>query len=176
MKKLIILIVLIIIGSLTVFFFYEKSAEEKAYQPVGFGNEYIGEAIEDYVLTQEYFTWKTQENSVNFCSVDNLGSKDDLFPLSVWVYCGEYVLENDNVKITSGFSGPAKIDYPNELSFYDVERFSYQHPKDGASYSENIKEMFSKNVQENILSFDVEEISKITEQKAIDYFNYLKEE
>jgi hypothetical protein len=178
MKKLIILFILIIIGVLTIFLFCKESIKEEICQPVGFGNEYIKEAIESYLLTQEHFSWKTEEDSVNFCSVENLGSKDDLFPLYVWAYCGEYVFENGEAVITSGFSGPVKINYPNELSFYDIERFSYEVPGDGAAYSEGVKEIFPENIQQKILEYNSKNIliSETNRQKAKSFFDSLKEQ
>jgi uncharacterized protein YxeA len=178
MKKIIVFAVLVLLMAIAIFFFCKESAKEETYEPVGFGNEYIKEAIESYLLTQEHFSWKTEEYGVNFCSVENLGSKDDLFPLYVWAYCGEYVFENGEAVVASGFSGPVKINYPNELSFYDPERFSYEVPGDGAAYSEGIKEIFPEDIQQKILEYNSKNIliSETNRQKAKSFFDSLKEQ
>lgn len=132
----------------------------------GFGNDQIEKAIIDYLLTQKQFAWKTQENSNNFCSIENLDPKKELFPLYVWVYCAEYSLENGELETLSGSSGPVKIVYPNELSFYDLDRFSHEVPRNGSYYSEDIKEIFPENIQEKIFNFDPKNIIKKNETAA----------
>lgn len=132
----------------------------------GFSNDQIEKAVVDYILTQEYFSWKTIDDSFNFCVIDNLDFENEIFPLYLWVYCGGYILENDELKNLSGFSGPVKINYPNELSFYDFRRFSYEAPRDGSLYIEDIKDMFPENIQQKILNYDASIIIKKTENIA----------
>jgi ribosome-associated translation inhibitor RaiA len=108
-------------------------------------------------------------DSQNFCVVENLDPEKELFPIYVWAYCGEYIIQNGQLKTLSGSSGPVKIDYPNELSFYDSSRFSYEVPGDGSLYSEDIKRIFPENVQQKILNFDRDSIIRRTE--AIATFN-----
>jgi len=132
-----------------------------------FGNDQIERAITDYLLTQKYFSWRITDNSYNFCAIENLNPENDLLPLYVWAYCGEYVVQDDKLETLSGRSGPVKINYPNELSFYDLNRFSYEVPGDGSHYSEDIKKIFPKNVQQRISNFDVENIIKRIETIAI---------
>jgi hypothetical protein len=123
-----------------------------------FGNDQIEKAITNYLLTEKHFSWKTKEGSHSFCSIDNLKTDKELFPLYVWAYCGEYTIENDKLKTLSGISGPAKIDYPNELSYYNPRNFSYEAPGDGTNYSKDIKRIFPKDVQEKIFEHDVERL------------------
>ena len=119
-----------------------------------FGNSQIEKAITDYLLTQEYFSWKTVNDSFNLCAIENLNSEKELFPLYVWVYCGEYIVQDNNLKNLSGLSVPIKINYPNELSFYDLSKFSYEAPRDGSYYSEDVAEIFPENLQEIIFNFN----------------------
>ena len=131
-----------------------------------FGNNQIEKAIINYLLTQKRFSWKITDNSHNFCAIKNLKPEKELFPLYVWVYCGEYTIQDGELKTLSGSSGPAKINYPNELSFYDLSKFSYEAPSDGSLYSEDIKRIFPEDVQQQIFNFDVGDIIKKIENIA----------
>lgn len=125
-----------------------------------FQNDKIEKAITDYLLTQKQFSWKTVDDSKNVCVIENLAPEQELFPLYVWAYCAEYSIKDGEIKTLSGVSTPAKIDYPNELSFYDINRFSYESPRDGAQYSEDIKRIFPENIWQTIFNFDRENIIK----------------
>lgn len=112
-------------------------------------------AIEKYLLSQKDFSWQTEIGSRNACVFENLEKEDVLFPLFLWVYCQEFNLENGKVKKLSGTSGPIVLDYPNELSFFDLEEFTHQKPRDGSHYGEDIKILFSTEAQENIFNRSV---------------------
>jgi hypothetical protein len=135
-----------------------------------FSNSQIEKAITDYLLTQEKFSWKTSENSKNFCTIDNLQPENELFPLYVWVFCGEYLFQDGELRELSGSSGPVKIDYPNELSFYDLNKFSYEAPGDGEKHAQDIKQIFPLNVQSKIFNYDSREIKRKNEIKAEKFF------
>ena len=141
-----------------------------------FGNDQLEQAVTDYLLTQELFSWKTNADSRNFCVIENLNPEDNLFPLYVWVRCGEYIAQDGKLKELSGSSVPARINYPNELSFYDLSRFSYEVPGDGSHYLEDIEKIFPANVQQRIVGFDREDIVKRIEAIAIDWFSSDQEE
>lgn len=132
----------------------------------GFGNVQMEKAIARYISTQERFILKTKEGSHRFCGIKNLDSERELFPLYIWAYCGEYVLENGSLKTLSGSSGPVKVDYPNELSFYDPSRFTYEAPGDGSRYAEDVRNMFPKELHERIFNFDSKDVSARTESGA----------
>ena len=125
-----------------------------------FKNEHQEKAIINYILTQNHFSWKTTNDSHAFCSIENLEPENEFFPFHIWAYCGEYALENGELKTLSGSSGPAKIDYPNELSFYDISRFSYEVPRNGAYYGEDVKSIFPKKLHQDILAFSSGDIIK----------------
>lgn len=133
-----------------------------------FENEHIEKAINRYLLTQKHFSWKNREDSQVFCSVEKLQPDNELFPFYVWSYCAEYVMENGELKIVSGSSVPAKINYPNELSFYDLSKFSYEAPGDGADYTKDVKKIFPQDLQDKVFKFDPTNISKRNEKKALD--------
>jgi hypothetical protein len=131
-----------------------------------FGNNRVEKAISNYLLTEKHFSWKNRDDSHNFCTIENLKPDKELFPLYVWAYCGEYVIEDGKLKTVSGFSGPAKIDYPNELSYYDPGKFSYQAPRDGSLYSKDIKTIFPEDVQQKIFDHDVDDLITKAENYA----------
>jgi len=131
-----------------------------------FGNDQIEKAITNYLLTQRRFSWKIRDNSHNFCAVENLKPDNELFPLYVWAYCGEYVIQDGELKTLSGLSGPVKIDYPNELSFYNLSRFSYEAPGDGSHYSEDVRRIFPEDTWQHIFDFNRENIIKKIESIA----------
>jgi len=126
-------------------------------------------AIVDYLLTQEQFAWQTKENSKNICSIENLGD-NSLFPFYIWVYCSEYDIEEGRLERLSGCSLPVKIDYPNELSFYDLSKFSYEMPRDGSLYSADVKRIFPESVQQLIFDFDSKSIIEKNKKEAENIF------
>jgi hypothetical protein len=115
----------------------------------GFGNSQIEKAITDYLLSQKTFSWQTAEDSKNFCVIKNLLPENELFPLYIWARCGEFILQNDEVKELSGTSLPVKIDYPNELSYYDLNKFSYEIPRDGSANGADIEKIFPSAARKN---------------------------
>ncbi len=130
------------------------------------------QAICDYLLTQREFGWKTGVNGRNFCVIKNLG-KDEMFPLYIWARCSEFVFKDGKLKKESGSSLPVKVNYPNELSFYDLDRFSYSVPRDGSGWDDDVREMFPKYVQDKIFNFQkgsIEEINQKLETKALNWF------
>jgi len=131
-----------------------------------FGNDQVERAITNYLLTQKHFSWKTRDDSHNFCVVENLKPENELFPLYVWAYCGEYIIQDSELKTLSGSSGPRKIDYPNELSFYNLSKFSYEAPGDGSHYAEDIRRIFPEDIWQHVFDFDRENIIKRIESIA----------
>lgn len=143
-----------------------------------FSNDQIEKAISRYLLTEKHFSWKNRDDSHNFCTIENLKAEKELFPLYIWVFCNEYIIEDGKLETVSGLSGPAKIDYPNELSFYDLSKFSYEAPRDGTLYSEDIEAIFPEDVQQKISSYDVGRLKARAEDYAftnISNWNLIKQ-
>jgi hypothetical protein len=135
-------------------------------QAINSGNNQKEKAIINYLLTQPYFSWQTTDNSHNFCVIKNILPDSELFPMYIWAYCGEYIIENTDLKLLSGFFGRAKINYPNELSFYDQSKFSYEVPRDGSYQDEDIKRIFPPEGQVGISSAGREEMTSNIEALA----------
>jgi len=111
------------------------------------------EAIREYLLTQKEFSWKTTENSQNVCAIEIFSEENNLFPLFVWANCGEYIWVDNQTKLVSGFSGRIKINYPNELSFFDLSKFSHEAPRDGSFQDEDIERIFPAEINQKISLF-----------------------
>lgn len=145
-----------------------KDNQTEKPTPSSFGNGQVEKAITDYLLTQKYFSWKTTTDSRNFCVIENLNpTENNPFPLYVWVRCGEFIIQNGKLKELSGLSVPTKINYPNQLSFYDISKFSYEVPRDGSLYSKDIKTIFPLNVQNRIADFNSTNINRNIETIAL---------
>lgn len=129
-------------------------------------------AIEKYLLTQKDFVWQTKKNSHNFCEILSLSEDpNQLFPVYIWVRCGEFTYLSGEVKEENGVSLPAKINYPNELSFYDLNRFSHEIPRDDSFNSEDIKRIFPAYEQKQISNSKVRSImDTILTEKAQSWF------
>jgi hypothetical protein len=166
-KKTILILTIILIAVVALYLWAMTAEIPKTAEPVDWNQFDPSErAVMDYLLTQKRFSWKTRENSQNFCAVENLDPEKELFPLYFWAYCGEYAIQDGKLKTISGSSGPVKIDYPNELSFYDPARFSHEAPGDGSHYAEDIKRIFPESVQNKIFNFDRKNIIEKTEALA----------
>lgn len=143
-----------------------------------FGNDQIEKAISNYLVTEKHFSWKNRDDSHNFCMIENLKSDKEIFPLYVWAYCGEYIIQDGELKTLSGSSGPIEIDYPNEMSFYDLNKFSYEAPRDGSYYSEDVKRIFPEDVQLKIFNRDLDDLMVRAENYAfnnISNWNLIKQ-
>lgn len=126
----------------------------------GFSNTMLAEALSTYLVTQKDFSWKTNEDSHTFCSIQNLDTEETLLPVYVWAYCAEYKLDDKELQVLSGTSGPVKVSYPNELSYFDITKFTHIAPRDGAAYTSDVKKLFPKHIQETIAHFDSTDIVK----------------
>ncbi len=133
---------------------------------LGFANNQIEKAVINYLLTQKHFSWRTKDNSHNFCAIENLKPEKELFPLYVWACCGEYIIQDGELRTLSGSSGPVKIGYPNELSFYDLNRFSYEVPGDGSYYAQDIRRIFPEDIWQDIFDFDRKNLIERVESTA----------
>jgi len=172
-------LVLAVLGLVMFIFLYQFSAPHKnadsdnfEKQPIknlttnSFGNDQIEEAITRYLLTEKCFSWRNRDDSHAFCAIENLKPDQELFPLYVWAYCGEYIIQDNELKTISGSSGPVKINYPNELSYYDLSKFSYEAPGDGSNYAKDVKKIFPEDVQQKIFNHDAGDLIKRAENYA----------
>ncbi|HPN67254.1 MAG TPA: hypothetical protein PLZ62_01210 [bacterium] len=133
--------------------------EENMNDNFSLGNEQVDVAVREYLQSQEDFCWQTVEGSKKICLFEKLDS-DELFPHYLWVRCGEFVKNGEEVEEKSGSSLPAEISYPNELSFFDIHQFAHRIPRDGSLYSEDIKNIFPVELQDKVLQYDATVINE----------------
>ena len=124
-------------------------------------------AVRSFLLSYSQLSWKTQEGSSNFCVFQNLAPERELFPYYLWVRCSEYKMENGELKELSGTSVPVKIDYPNELSYYDLSKFSISIPGDGALYDRDVKKIFPEEIWDR-LHFESGPLNEKIKQEALE--------
>lgn len=135
---------------------------------INFNNKELGEAVANYLTTQEHFVWVTQGGSKHFCVVENLGSQEN-FPLYVWALCEEYVAIDGILLKGSGISTPVKIYYSGQSSSYDLTKFSYEAAKD-STWSEDLKRIFPQEILAKISNVDIDSMDKENKAKAAAYF------
>ncbi len=171
---LIIFLIILIVGIFIVQKFFQqeriKEVSEKEERLFTLGNDQVDKAVQEYLLLQKIFSWRTMDESRNFCVFEKIDSENDLFPFYLWVRCGEFIMQNNKLQELSGMSGPAKIDYPNELSFYDLDKFFHTVPRAGSLYAEDIKNIFPLNLQKQINNFNSQAINERIENIARDSF------
>ena len=131
-----------------------------------FGNDQVEKVIIEYLLTQKSFAWKISDKSSNFCAVNNLGSENAIFPLYLWVYCGEYEINGGKLEKLGGISTPIKLNYPNELSFYDPSKFTFEIPGEGSLYNDCVKRIFPEEIQQKIENYDATNLRQKVENNA----------
>jgi membrane-bound inhibitor of C-type lysozyme len=109
-------------------------------------NESADSAVRNYILSVNELSWNTDPAGQRICIFQNLQPEVDLFPVYLWVRCSEYKVENNQLTELSGTSVPVKIDYPNELSYFDLSKFSISIPRDGSLRDADIKKIFPNNL------------------------------
>lgn len=133
------------------------------------GNKQIDEAVRNFLLSRQELSWKTGTESKNFCIFQNLAPERELFPHYLWVRCGEYKMEEGELKELSGVSVPVKVDYPNELSYYDLSKFSLSIPRDGTPYDQDVKVIFPQEIWDR-LHFESGPLNEKIRQEVLEYF------
>lgn len=123
-------------------------------------NNEIEESIADLLASQNILILETQKGSRNFCRVENLDTKLEPFPIYVWAYCGEFIFKDREVKEIKTVSEPIKIYNPAKSSPYDVGQFTFDTPKSGNAYTEDVRRIFPENIHQYILGYDDTKISQ----------------
>ncbi|MGM0629423.1 MAG: MliC family protein [Patescibacteria group bacterium] len=158
----------------------EENSEETDREGANNESSEVEDAIVEYLLTKEDFSWKTEEESKNFCVIENLNTEEEeeeekeLFPYYAWVRCGEFTLEDEKLEELSGTSLPVKIDYPEESSAYDTEKFTHEIPRDGSYYDDDLKEIFpeeARNEMSKNRERDINNINEKIELEALKWFS-----
>jgi hypothetical protein len=168
-KKIIVFLIILIIIAVVDFILVKSTSSPNKIENENFqhteepilGNYAMDQAVTEFLLS----LIDAREGGSGFCVFENLYPEKELFPIYVWARCGEFKAVSAELKEYSGFSIPIKIDYPNELSYYDQSRFSYEIPRDGSYYSQDIKEIFPEEIWP-ALNFDVTDLNEKIERIA----------
>ncbi len=131
-----------------------------------FSNEHIEKSINLYLKSRDDFSWNTNPESFNFCSVANLDEENELFPFYVWAYCAEYIMENKNIREVNNKSLPLKINYPNEMSFYNSRLFTSESSIEGDRGSDDFNNIFPEDIREKISEFEEEPLMMKNRKEA----------
>lgn len=140
--------------------------EENSDFSSNFSNEHIEKSINLYLQSRDDFSWNTSPESFNFCSVFNLDKNNELFPFYIWTYCAEYIIEEENIEELNSKSLPLKIDYPNEMSFYNTRLFTSESSIEGDMESDDFNDIFPENIREKISDFGAEKLATENREKA----------
>jgi len=171
-KKIIaVLLVLVAVISFVVTIYILKSSSKSSISndnstSVSNFTQQKDDAIVKYLLAQESFTWSSASFSKNFCVFEKLDLQQELFPLPIWINCGEFKLVDGKLQRLNGVSMPIMIDYPNELSFFAIEQFTHQAPREGSFYSADILAIFSSSIQEKIAKYESQSLTEKVEALA----------
>jgi len=141
---------------------------EDIVKSISFNNRsfQLRKALERYLLSQREFSWQTSKEGERVCIFEKLDKDNKLFPYYIWVRCGEFILENGKLKELSGASLPAKIEYPNELSYFNLEKFEHKIPRDGSLYVKDVERIFPGDLSEKVFNFNKAGINKKIEEVA----------
>jgi membrane-bound inhibitor of C-type lysozyme len=133
------------------------------------GNEQLDRAVLDFLLSRHELSWQTDAGGKNFCVFQNMAPENELFPHYLWVRCGEYMMEDGQLTELSGTSVPIKLDYPNELSYFDQDKFSLSIPRDGSLYDEDVKVIFPPEIWDR-LHFESGPLNERIRRQAVENF------
>lgn len=101
-----------------------------------------------------------------FSSYKILGSSSE--EIYVWVLVQEFYKANDSVKLGTAISAPVVLVINQNKD--SVTIVSHKIPGDGAQYSEDVKKLFPKEIQEEIFNIQqgqtIEELSNQIKERA----------
>ncbi len=126
----------------------------------------IKPVIENYIQSEIFLKDFFGSGSINgkiFCSyhflgVDQKNENKNTINTYIWLLCDEY---NIKIKRGSAASIPIVVILKNQENKYQT--VNHQYPRDGASYSEDVKKLFPTDVRRKISDLD--------QNKIVNYLN-----
>ena len=145
MKK--IVFVLLMIGILGTLFACSAGKEPEV-------TEQMHAQISQTVLEKEYYDYGYEAHEVLYAAAGDLNGKHTEQYLTVYVYTlfGDYSLKNGKAVMRSGGSNPAAVVLEKSEGEYRVKE--YWSPRDGAYYTEDLKETFPAPAYEALQKID----------------------
>lgn len=171
MKKslvIILIIVFLIIIGVLLYSMREKTVTNR---------EDLYEKAEEYLISLEepQYVLKTKESSPDydisdfkvFTNIQKLGIKQkrNQFYVYVWATVQSYYVQDNQLEINSGYSGPRKLIIENDEVIDCIET------KDGTEYTKSIEENFPEDIREKMenLSFDNQKM----QEEVNAYYSYI---
>ena len=145
MKKTIPL--LLIIGIFATLFACSAGKESEV-------TEQMHTQISRTVLEKEFYDYGNEAHEVLYAAAGDLNGKHTEQYLTVYVYTlfGDYSLKNGKAVMRSGGSNPAAVVLEKSEGEYRVKE--YWSPRDGAYYTEDLKETFPAPAYEALQKID----------------------
>lgn len=142
------------------------------------GNPSLDGAIREYLLSQEEFVRNIEEEGVSFCHFQNLNENNQLFPYELVAVCSEFELNNGLRNVSYGIPFIIKIDYPSELSYYDISLMTHETPQgimegevsDGKNFVADMERIFSQKAKENAENINVRALNLGLREQALEHF------
>ena len=173
-KSLIILfvIVLLILLGVILYMTTEKTVTDR--------EDLYGKAEEYLVsLEESQYTLKTKDSKPAdnisdfkvFTYLQKLGikQKGNQFYVYAWATVQSYYVQDNQLEINSGYSGPRKFIIENDEVIDCIET------KDGTEYTKSIEENFPEDIREKMKTLDVDSRNTNIKQKVDEYYAYLNE-
>ena len=175
MKKslvIILIIVFLIIIGVVLYSMREKTVTNR---------EDLYEKAEEYLISLEepQYVLKTKESSPDydisdfkvFTNIQKLGIKQkrNQFYVYVWATVQSYYVQDNQLEINSGYSGPRKLIIENDEVIDCIET------KDGTEYTKSIEEDCPEDIREKMETLDVDSRNTNIKQKVDEYYAYLNE-
>lgn len=131
-------------------------------------NEFLYDVAIDYLkekYTLESYD-KEKEGFQVFFDYKGFGisQKDNEKYAYMWILEESYYLENGEIKTGSGSSMPYKIKFVNN------KVTDFEIPKDGSYYVSSIRDMFPNDIENKILSFNLDDNN--LKKKVDEYYSY----
>lgn len=133
-------------------------------------NEFLYDIAKEYVINEKRNNDpdKDEINYNVFADYEGFGIeiKDNKKYVYMWIFEESCYENNDELNIGSGSSMPYKFTFENN------KIINYQIPEDGSYYVKSIKDMFPDSIENEVLSFEMDN-SKLEEQVK-EYYSYLE--
>ena len=106
-----------------------------------------------------------------FTDIQKLGikQKGNQFYVYVWATVQSYYVQDNQLEINSGYSGPRKFIIENDEVIDCIET------KDGTEYTKSIEENFPEDIREKMETLDVDSRNTNIKQQVDEYYAYLNE-
>ncbi|ADU29121.1 hypothetical protein [Evansella cellulosilytica] len=140
--------------SLALLFGCEETTEESVSNIVISADD--AKVIEKY-LTEEIMT--PNFGGAVFAEYEILETENDVEEIYLWALIQEYYQKGEVIEEGSGMSVPIVLSVRKESQSTKI--VSHSLPRDGSYFTDDIKEMFPRHIQNKIFEYGSEHISKL---------------